>query len=182
MPHVRVEHTTVYRYAEPVRLTDHRLMLRPHDSHDLRLNDATLGLTPPAAQLRWAHDVFGNSICFVDFAGARTDALRARMDAIEKRNAPVPEAVKSEFVKVQQFVDEIAQTFGDSEGAPRWLDGETVPDYERRLLTKYKAHSPAWKDKDYARAKSLSRQLLEWAPEDTLGFRFLARAAVPRHR
>ena len=36
----------------------------------------------------------------------------------------------------------------------------------------------AWKDKDYARAKSLSRQLLEWAPEDTLGFRFLARAAV----
>ncbi len=76
MPHVRVEHTTVYRYAAPVRLTDHRLMLRPHDSHDLRLNDATLGLTPPAAQLRWAHDVFGNSICFVDFAGARTDTLR----------------------------------------------------------------------------------------------------------
>ena len=76
MPHVRVEHTTIYRYAAPVRLTDHRLMLRPHDSHDLRLNDATLGLTPPAARLRWAHDVFSNSICFVDFAGARTDTLR----------------------------------------------------------------------------------------------------------
>jgi transglutaminase-like putative cysteine protease len=76
MPHVRVEHTTTYRYAAPVRLTDHRLMLRPHDSHDLRLNDATLGLTPPAAQLRWAHDVFGNSICFVDFAGARAETLR----------------------------------------------------------------------------------------------------------
>jgi len=76
MPHVRVEHTTTYRYAAPVRLTEHRLMLRPHDSHDLRLNDATLGLTPPAGQLRWAHDVFGNSICFVDFAGARTDTLR----------------------------------------------------------------------------------------------------------
>ncbi len=73
---VRVEHTTVYRYAAPVQLTEHRLMLRPHDSHDLRLNDATLGLTPPAAQLRWAHDVFGNSVCFVDFAGAQTDTLR----------------------------------------------------------------------------------------------------------
>jgi transglutaminase-like putative cysteine protease len=72
---VRIEHTTTYRYAAPVRLTGHRLMLRPHDSHDLRLIDATLGLTPPAAQLRWAHDVFGNSICFVDFAGARTDTL-----------------------------------------------------------------------------------------------------------
>jgi transglutaminase-like putative cysteine protease len=76
MPHVRVEHTTTYRYAAPVRLTGHRLMLRPHDSHDLRLNDATLGLTPPAARLRWAHDVFGNSICFVDFANARADTLR----------------------------------------------------------------------------------------------------------
>jgi transglutaminase-like putative cysteine protease len=76
MPHVCVEHTTTYRYAAPVRLTGHRLMLRPHDSHDLRLNEATLGLTPPAARLRWAHDVFSNSICFVDFGGARTDTLR----------------------------------------------------------------------------------------------------------
>ncbi|HLB98166.1 MAG TPA: transglutaminase family protein, partial [Acetobacteraceae bacterium] len=72
---VRIEHTTTYRYAAPVRLTGHRLMLRPHDSHDLRLIDAKLGLTPPAAQLRWAHDVFGNSICFVDFAEAQTDTL-----------------------------------------------------------------------------------------------------------
>jgi transglutaminase-like putative cysteine protease len=76
MPHVHIKHMTTYRYAAPVRLTDHRLMLRPHDSHDLRLNDATLGFTPPAAQLRWAHDVFGNSICFVDFADAWTDTLR----------------------------------------------------------------------------------------------------------
>ena len=75
MPRVRIEHTTTYRYASPVRLTEHRLMLRPHDSHDLRLIGATLGLTPPAAQLRWAHDVFGNSICFVDFAEAQTDTL-----------------------------------------------------------------------------------------------------------
>jgi len=75
MPHVRVEHTTTYRYRTPVQLTEHRLMLRPHDSHDLRLNDATLGLTPPAARLRWAHDVFGNSICLVDFAEARADTL-----------------------------------------------------------------------------------------------------------
>ena len=75
MPHVRVQHNTTYRYAAPVQLTEHRLMLRPHDSHDLRLNNATLGLTPPAARLRWAHDVFGNSICFVDFGGARADTL-----------------------------------------------------------------------------------------------------------
>ena len=76
MPHVRVEHTTTYRYAAPVRLTGHRLMLRPRDSHDLRLIDATLGLTPPAAETRWAHDVLGNSVCYVDFGDAESDLLR----------------------------------------------------------------------------------------------------------
>jgi transglutaminase-like putative cysteine protease len=76
MPHVRVEHTTTYRYATPVRLTQHRLMLRPRDSHDLRLIDATLGLTPPAVGLRWAHDVQGNSVCFADFGHAEANLLR----------------------------------------------------------------------------------------------------------
>jgi transglutaminase-like putative cysteine protease len=75
MPRVRVVHTTEYRYAEPVKLLEHRLMLRPRDSHDLRLNDATLGMTPRAAQTRWAHDVFGNSVSYVDFE-RDTDLLR----------------------------------------------------------------------------------------------------------
>ncbi len=76
MPLIRVVHTTQYRYAAPVRFTRHRLMLRPRDSHDLSLNDAMLGITPPAALARWAHDVFGNSICYLDFGTARSDRLR----------------------------------------------------------------------------------------------------------
>ena len=51
-------------------------MLRPRDSHDLRLREATLTLTPPAIRMRWAHDVFGNSVCYVDWDDARTDVLR----------------------------------------------------------------------------------------------------------
>ena len=46
MPRVRITHTTEYRYALPVRFTTHRLMLRPRDSHDLRLLSATLGIDP----------------------------------------------------------------------------------------------------------------------------------------
>jgi transglutaminase-like putative cysteine protease len=75
MPHVQVTHTTEYRYNRPVSLTPHRLMLRPRDSHDLRLLDTTLGLTPPAASTRWAHDVFGNSIALIDFGAVETDLL-----------------------------------------------------------------------------------------------------------
>jgi len=42
-------------------------MLRPRDSHDLRLIQTSLDLSPPAA-LRWSHDVFGNSIATASFA------------------------------------------------------------------------------------------------------------------
>ena len=59
-------HATTYRYSEPVRFGTHRLMLRPRDSHDLRLLASTLALSPPG-NVRWVYDVFGNSVAFVDF-------------------------------------------------------------------------------------------------------------------
>jgi transglutaminase-like putative cysteine protease len=76
MPWVRIAHSTEYRYKKPVRFTTHRLMLRPRDSHDLRLLSATLGLYPRGGQTRWAHDVFGNSVCFLDWPAGESDTLR----------------------------------------------------------------------------------------------------------
>src|ERR1044071_211086 len=62
-----VRHATTYRYSGPVTFGQHRLMLRPRDSHDLRLVDAELLLSPPGT-VRWMHDVFGNSVALVDFS------------------------------------------------------------------------------------------------------------------
>jgi transglutaminase-like putative cysteine protease len=64
---ISVVHKTVYAYAKPVQLGEHRLMCRPRDSHDLRLLDTALTISPPAARVRWLHDVFGNSIAVADF-------------------------------------------------------------------------------------------------------------------
>jgi transglutaminase-like putative cysteine protease len=61
-----VRHATTYRYSAPVTFGQHRLMLRPRDSHDLRLVEANLVISPPAT-LRWMHDVFGNSVALVEF-------------------------------------------------------------------------------------------------------------------
>jgi transglutaminase-like putative cysteine protease len=61
-----VRHATKYSYARPVAFGQHRLMLRPRDSHDLRLVGAELTLSPPG-NVRWMHDVFGNSVALVDF-------------------------------------------------------------------------------------------------------------------
>ena len=46
-------------------------MLRPRDSHDLRLLATQLTVSPPARSTRWAHDVFGNSVCYLGFSEYR---------------------------------------------------------------------------------------------------------------
>jgi transglutaminase-like putative cysteine protease len=69
-----VKHTTTYRYVNPVQLGEHRLMCRPRDSHDLRLLDTRLTLSP-AGSVRWLHDVFGNSIAIVTFQARATELI-----------------------------------------------------------------------------------------------------------
>ncbi|WP_159994252.1 transglutaminase family protein [Roseomonas sp. 18066] len=63
-----VRHLTEYRYHRPVAFGEHRLMFRPRDSYDQRLLAARL-TTSPAAEQRWLHDVFGNCVTLLRFAG-----------------------------------------------------------------------------------------------------------------
>ena len=65
---LRVSHRSEYRYRQPVVLGAHRLMCRPRDSHDLRLLDTGLTISPQPSELRWMHDVFGNSIALAAFS------------------------------------------------------------------------------------------------------------------
>jgi len=73
MKYLTVRHETRYQYSAPVQFGAHRLMLRPRDSHDLRLTGADLTLSPPG-ETRWMHDVFGNSVAQVEF-GQRAPEL-----------------------------------------------------------------------------------------------------------
>jgi transglutaminase-like putative cysteine protease len=69
---LRISHRTVYRYRRPVVFNEHRAMFRPRDSHDLRVLDARLTLSPPG-EVRWVHDVFSNSIALITFADAASE-------------------------------------------------------------------------------------------------------------
>ncbi len=64
-----VKHVTTYSYAAPVRLGEHRMMLRPRDSNDQRLLNATLDIEPRPHSLRWIHDVFDNCVAIANFTG-----------------------------------------------------------------------------------------------------------------
>lgn len=64
---LNVRHVTTYRYAEAVMLGDHRMMFRPRGSHDLRLIDTKLVITPRPTAIRWLHDAFDNSVALATF-------------------------------------------------------------------------------------------------------------------
>lgn len=81
----KVRHRTVYRYRQPVHFGRHRLMFRPRDSNALRLLETRLTISPPA-QVRWVHDVFGNSFAF---ATIQDQAVELRFDSeilLDKEN------------------------------------------------------------------------------------------------
>jgi transglutaminase-like putative cysteine protease len=63
-----VQHVTTYRYKQSVAFGEHRMMLRPREGHDQRLFEARLDITPKPAELRWLHDVYGNSVAIARFA------------------------------------------------------------------------------------------------------------------
>jgi len=74
MPLLTIHHKTEYRYAHPVAFGEHDIMLRPRDSHDLRVLSSDLEIEPRPASLRWIHDVFGNSVAIATF-DERSDRL-----------------------------------------------------------------------------------------------------------
>src|SRR3982074_3965595 len=67
MPLLTIHHKTEYRYARPVAFGEHRIMLRPRDSHDLRVLASELEIEPQPMSLRWIHDVFGNRVAIATF-------------------------------------------------------------------------------------------------------------------
>jgi transglutaminase-like putative cysteine protease len=50
-------------------------MIRPRDSHEMRLHGATLTISPQPSQIVWQYDVVDNSIALVDFAGPAAELM-----------------------------------------------------------------------------------------------------------
>jgi len=66
MQRLQIHHTTTYSYRRPINFGPHHWLFRPRDSHDLRIRSVSMHVDP-VANLRWYHDVFGNSITIASF-------------------------------------------------------------------------------------------------------------------
>lgn len=62
MARVAIRHETFYAYERPVAFAQHRLLVRPRDSHAIRVVNAMLTVSPPG-ETRWVYDALGNSVC-----------------------------------------------------------------------------------------------------------------------
>ena len=80
MPLLNLSHVTTYSYSQPARFGEHRLMVRPRESYDQHLLSSEIAIDPEPRELRWLHDVFGNSVAIATF-DKRSDRLRVENKA-----------------------------------------------------------------------------------------------------
>jgi transglutaminase-like putative cysteine protease len=76
MRRLQIEHVTTYQFRNPVTLLPHRLLLRPREGHDTRIESAEIVISP-AHRLQWQRDVYDNAVAVASFAD-RGDRLSIR--------------------------------------------------------------------------------------------------------
>lgn len=87
MQRYKIFHRTYYSFSGIVSLEPHTLLLRPRESHELRIESSILTLTPPAT-LRWHRDVEDNCVAIASF------------------DTPVSQLVIESEVIIQQYNDD----------------------------------------------------------------------------
>jgi transglutaminase-like putative cysteine protease len=71
MRRLKIVHRTYYNFSGSVRLAPHRLLLRPREGHEVRIESATLETTP-LSTLRWLRDAYDNSVTIASFDAPAT--------------------------------------------------------------------------------------------------------------
>ena len=88
MPVVSIRHLTRYRYRRPVGFGEHRMMFRPHESHDQRVLSSHLAISPAPTRLRHVEDVFGNCLSVASFGERSCELVFESRVRIEHRPLP----------------------------------------------------------------------------------------------
>jgi transglutaminase-like putative cysteine protease len=63
---LRIDHLTEYAFGAEVELLPHQMLVRPRESHGLRIVSSKLNITPTAT-VRWQRDVLDNSVATATF-------------------------------------------------------------------------------------------------------------------
>jgi transglutaminase-like putative cysteine protease len=114
VPLVTLTHLTSYRYAQPVTLGEHRIMVRPRESFDQRLIEASLDIFPRPSEVRWLQDVFGNAVALASFAGPSCELKIVSTVSVQH------DPLAAEVIKVERYARRYPFTYA-SEDMPDLL-------------------------------------------------------------
>lgn len=134
MTRLTIRHETTYDYERPVGFGPQRLLIRPRDSHAIRLVEASLELSPPG-ETRWTYDALGNCVCWYSPPGAATQLRIVSRLVIDRYPAPLvptqPDDPRSPMPVVYELSDRlvlapfITPVTEDADGGVlAWLRGQ----------------------------------------------------------
>jgi len=104
-----VRHITTYAYGVPVRLGEHRMMLRPRDSNDQKLLSSRLTIDPEPYRLHWIHDVFDNCVAVADFRGDTQHLTVESNITIDHRLSDGVDALLDERARYYPFLYDVEE-------------------------------------------------------------------------
>ncbi len=81
MQRLRIFHETDYQYSTAVRLGAHKILVRPRDGHDIRIEQSKLAISPNAV-ISWHRDQLDNSVALATFEDIDTDRLTITSEVI----------------------------------------------------------------------------------------------------
>jgi transglutaminase-like putative cysteine protease len=88
MKQIRIHHVTEYQFTQAVKLTEHRLLLRPREGHDIRIRSSRLDVIP-GSETKWYRDIYGNSVGLLSYQGL-TDRLCIESEVVIEHYAERP--------------------------------------------------------------------------------------------
>jgi len=136
MSNLTVRHVTLYRYSEPVKLGEHRMMFRPRESYDLKLLSTSLAITPHPVRIRWLHDVFDDSIAIAEFDGSATELRFESVVSLQHFETTMPQYVLEESAANYPF-SYLKEDLPNLERAlERHYAGEAVRQWAAQFLDK----------------------------------------------
>jgi transglutaminase-like putative cysteine protease len=131
MPTLTIKHITTYKYRRPVAFGEHRMMLRPLESHDQRLIAAKLVITPTPVKIHAIRDPFGNHVDIAHFTGRASELRFDSTIRLDHSHTDIHDLDIEEFAQAYPFVYREAempdlipfierQTGEASHGVERW--------------------------------------------------------------
>lgn len=102
MRRLEIIHLTCYNFPGAVRLGPHRLLLRPREGADLRIESSRLEVFPPA-NIRWVRDAHDNSAATATFEATSTRLEISSEVIVQHYNESPLDFLVSEFAVTYPF-------------------------------------------------------------------------------